>query len=71
MCFTPLSLSLSHGLTFCDSQVLRCVCVADKDAQAKKGTEPSPSNKDEDDDDDEAPPPVVAPRPEHTKSVSA
>lgn len=38
----------------------------------KKGTEPSsPDIKDiDDDDDDEAPPPVVAPRPEHTKSVS-
>ncbi|KAG5285580.1 hypothetical protein AALO_G00005010 [Alosa alosa] len=43
---------------------------SDKDAQAKKGTEPSPSNKDDDDDDDdEAPPPIVAPRPEHTRSV--
>nr|XP_057930436.1 serine/threonine-protein kinase PAK 2b [Doryrhamphus excisus] len=37
----------------------------------KKGTEPtSPTIKDiDDDDDDEAPPPAVAPRPEHTKSV--
>ncbi|XP_066537020.1 serine/threonine-protein kinase PAK 2a isoform X2 [Hoplias malabaricus] len=44
----------------------------DKDAPpAKKGLEPSPpSGKDLDDfDDDDAPPPVVAPRPEHTKSV--
>lgn len=40
----------------------------------KKGTEPSSPNikdiDDDDDDDDEVPPPVVAPRPEHTKSVS-
>ncbi|XP_062383999.1 serine/threonine-protein kinase PAK 2a [Sardina pilchardus] len=43
--------------------------ASDKDAQAKKGTEPSPSNKDEDDDDDDAPPPIVAPRPEHTRSI--
>ncbi|KAG5847284.1 hypothetical protein ANANG_G00124390 [Anguilla anguilla] len=46
---------------------------SDKDAQllGKKGTEPSPANiKDiDDDEDDEAPPPIVAPRPEHTKSV--
>jgi len=43
---------------------------SDKDAQAmKKGTEPSPSSKDEDDDDDETPPPIVAPRPEHTRSI--
>lgn len=27
-------------------------------------------SEDEDDDDDAAPPPVIAPRPEHTKSVS-
>lgn len=38
---------------------------------AKKGTEPSVAqSQDLDDDDEEAPPPVVAPRPEHTKSVS-
>lgn len=42
----------------------------------KKGTEPSSTNtKDidnggDEEDDDGAPPPVVAPRPEHTKSVS-
>lgn len=38
----------------------------------KQGTVTSPSGgKDgEDDDDDDTPPPVVAPRPEHTKSVS-
>ncbi|XP_072544665.1 serine/threonine-protein kinase PAK 2a [Salminus brasiliensis] len=43
----------------------------DKDAPpAQKGSEPSPTSaKDEDLDDDDAPPPVVAPRPEHTKSV--
>lgn len=29
-----------------------------------------PVSEDEDDDDDAAPPPVIAPRPEHTKSVS-
>lgn len=28
------------------------------------------SGKDGDDDDDDTPPPIVAPRPEHTKSVS-
>lgn len=40
--------------------------------QGKQGTVTSPSGgKDgEDDDDDDTPPPVVAPRPEHTKSVS-
>ncbi|KAJ8389636.1 hypothetical protein AAFF_G00118730 [Aldrovandia affinis] len=47
---------------------------SDKDAQllAKKGTEPSPANIkdiDDDDEDDEARPPIVAPRPEYTKSV--
>uniref|UniRef100_A0A3B4CAI0 non-specific serine/threonine protein kinase n=1 Tax=Pygocentrus nattereri TaxID=42514 RepID=A0A3B4CAI0_PYGNA len=45
----------------------------DKDAPpVKKGSEPlPPSTKDSDDlDDDDAPPPIVAPRPEHTKSVS-
>ena len=38
----------------------------------KKGSEPSsPDIKSiDDEDDDEAPPPIVAPRPEHTKSVS-
>lgn len=38
----------------------------------KQGTATSPSGgKDgDDDDDDDTPPPVVAPRPEHTKSVS-
>uniref|UniRef100_A0A672PLE9 non-specific serine/threonine protein kinase n=1 Tax=Sinocyclocheilus grahami TaxID=75366 RepID=A0A672PLE9_SINGR len=42
----------------------------DKDAPpAKKGSDQSPV-KDPDDDDDEAPPPVVAPRPQHTISVS-
>uniref|UniRef100_A0AAY5EJR8 non-specific serine/threonine protein kinase n=1 Tax=Electrophorus electricus TaxID=8005 RepID=A0AAY5EJR8_ELEEL len=44
----------------------------DKDAPpVKKGSQPSPpSGKDlEDFDDDDAPPPVVAPRPEHTKSI--
>lgn len=29
-----------------------------------------PVSEDEDDDDDATPPPVIAPRPEHTKSVS-
>lgn len=29
-----------------------------------------PVSEDEDDEDDAAPPPVIAPRPEHTKSVS-
>ena len=29
-----------------------------------------PVSEDEDDDDDGTPPPVIAPRPEHTKSVS-
>ncbi|CAG10933.1 unnamed protein product, partial [Tetraodon nigroviridis] len=40
---------------------------------SSSGAEPSSTNiKDiDDEDDDEAPPPVVAPRPEHTKSVSA
>lgn len=37
----------------------------------KQGTAMSPSSKDGDDDDDDAPPPIVAPRPEHTKSVSS
>lgn len=38
----------------------------------KQGTATSPSGgKDgDDDDDDDTPPPTVAPRPEHTKSVS-
>ena len=38
----------------------------------KKGSEPSSANikNIDDEDDDEAPPPIVAPRPEHTKSVS-
>uniref|UniRef100_A0A671STL9 non-specific serine/threonine protein kinase n=1 Tax=Sinocyclocheilus anshuiensis TaxID=1608454 RepID=A0A671STL9_9TELE len=43
----------------------------DKDAPpAKKGSEQSPVKDPDDDDDDEAPPPVVAPRPQHTISVS-
>ncbi|XP_028831848.1 serine/threonine-protein kinase PAK 2a [Denticeps clupeoides] len=43
---------------------------SDKDAQASKKAEPSPARmKDDDDEDDEAPPPIVAPRPEHTKSI--
>ncbi|XP_029106432.1 serine/threonine-protein kinase PAK 2-like isoform X2 [Scleropages formosus] len=45
---------------------------SDKDGQmrAKKGSEPSPAKDADDDDDDEGtPPPIVAPRPEHTKSV--
>lgn len=33
-------------------------------------TSPSGSKDGDDDDDDETPPPIVAPRPEHTKSVS-
>lgn len=37
----------------------------------KQGTATSPSGKDDDDDDEvDSPPPIVAPRPEHTKSVS-
>ena len=36
----------------------------------KKGLEPSSPDIKNIDDDDEAPPPIVAPRPEHTKSVS-
>ncbi|KAG7276113.1 hypothetical protein CRUP_026202 [Coryphaenoides rupestris] len=40
-------------------------------SSVKKGSEPSsPNIKDiDDEDDDEAPPPIVAPRPEHTKSM--
>uniref|UniRef100_A0AAQ5YJB4 non-specific serine/threonine protein kinase n=1 Tax=Amphiprion ocellaris TaxID=80972 RepID=A0AAQ5YJB4_AMPOC len=42
-----------------------------KSLPGKQGTATSPSGKDgDDDDDDDTPPPVVAPRPEHTKSVS-
>lgn len=45
--------------------------ISDKDAPpAKKSSEQSPVKDPDDDDDDEAPPPVVAPRPQHTKSVS-
>ncbi len=45
--------------------------ISDKDAPpAKKGSEQSPVKDTDDDDDDEAPPPIVAPRPQHTISVS-
>lgn len=45
--------------------------ISDKDAPpAKKGSEQSPVKDHDDDDDDEAPPPIVAPRPQHTISVS-
>lgn len=36
-----------------------------------KGSETSATVTEEDDDDEEAAPPVIAPRPDHTKSVSA
>lgn len=36
-----------------------------------KGSEPSTAVADDDEDDEEAPPPVIAPRPDHTKSVSS
>lgn len=35
-----------------------------------KGSETSAVVTEEDDDDEETPPPVIAPRPDHTKSVS-
>lgn len=35
-----------------------------------KGSETSVAVTEEDDDDEEAAPPVIAPRPDHTKSVS-
>lgn len=60
-----------HQQHMCETRArsLSSFCVP---FQGKQGTVTSPSGgKDgEDDDDDDTPPPVVAPRPEHTKSVS-
>lgn len=66
------SLSYSHSASQWSYLALP-VYLSDKDVPpGKKGSEPVPGGKDDLDDldDDEAPPPVVAPRPEHTKSVS-
>ncbi|XP_036838611.1 serine/threonine-protein kinase PAK 2-like [Oncorhynchus nerka] len=64
-------------LKFYDSSTAKqkYLSFSEKDAQSpgKQGATSSPSGgkdgEDDDDDGDEAPPPIVAPRPEHTKSV--
>ena len=50
----------------------RYLCNHMQNVKAVSETPAVPSvSEDEDDEDDAAPPPVIAPRPEHTKSVSS